>query len=99
MDVALEAVPEEIAAAGTAARALARGVGAVNLVALADSVGGWMPGGDAAAAGDELGDRWRTRGADLARDIDTQATALTAAAAALRGRDDDNAHALPRGAQ
>ena len=99
MDVELEAVPEEITAAGLAARALARGVGAVNLVALADSVGGWMPGGEAAAAGDELGDRWRARGADLARDIDNQATALIAAAAAWRAQDEDNALALPSGAQ
>lgn len=95
----VEAVPEEIRSAGLAARSLAAQVGSVNLAGPADSVSGWMPGGQAASAADELAGAWSREVAGLDQLLDTYGANLQVCAAAFRGQDEYNAGALPRAAQ
>lgn len=92
----MEAVPGLIRAAGLAARDLAAQVGAVNLVGPADSVSGWMPGGDAATAADELATAWKHRAAGVDADLDSHGKNLLVCAVAFDAQDDYNANALPR---
>lgn len=95
----VEAVPEEIRSAGLAARSLAAQVGSVNLAGPADSVSGWMPGGQAASAADELAGAWSREVAGLDQLLDTYGANLQVCEAAFRGQDEYNAGALPRAAQ
>lgn len=95
----VQAVPGQIRAAGLAARGLAEQVGAVNLVGAADAVSGWMPGGDAATAADELAEVWKQRVADLDGDLDSHGANLQVCAAAFDAQEDYNADAVARAAQ
>lgn len=95
----MEAVPGLIRSAALVARGLAERVGAVSLVGPADSVSGWIPGGGAATAADELAEVWKQRVGGLDLDLDPDGTNLQVSAAAFDAQDDDNASALPRVAQ
>lgn len=95
--MSLVAVPEGLRAAGQSAAGLADQLGAVNLAGPADALGGWLPGGAAAAAGDELATVWQVRLADLVRQVDSHATALSGAGDTFHGQDENNAAGLPRG--
>ena len=71
----------------------------MNLVGPADSVSGWMPGGQATSAAYELAGAWSREVAGLDQLLDTYGANLQVCAAAFSGQDEYNAGALPRAAQ
>ena len=97
--MSVEVVPEQLRAASRAARNLAEQLGGTNVWAPVDAVEAWMRASYSAASSETLANTWRTRVADLARDIDLHATTLSTAAGDFQATDGDNARALPRPAQ
>lgn len=92
--MSVEVVPGELRAASRAAGDLAEEVGATNVWAPVDAIDAWMRASYSAAASETLATTWKTRVADLAREIDEHSTKLATAATNFQGTEDHNAGAL-----